>query len=68
MDFIDANLFAKLVKLAEKSGEKIDNFLWLSVFGKLREADHVCVEQRYIFERVNHTLVIHYALQHMQWH
>jgi len=50
MNFIDSNLFAKLVKLAEKSGEKIDNFLWLSVFGKLREADHVCVEQRYIFE------------------
>jgi hypothetical protein len=50
MDFIDANLFTKLVKLAEKSGEKIDNFLWLGVFGKLREADHVCVEKRYIFE------------------
>ena len=58
MHLINADLFAELVKLAEKTRKEIDNLLRFSIFGELGEAYHVGVEESYVFKSINNTLVV----------
>jgi len=50
VDFVNSDLLAQLVKLAEKTRQETDDLLWLGVFRELCKADHVCVKKSYVFE------------------
>ena len=68
MHFVDSDLLAELVELAEKTRKQVNNLLRLVSSGELCEADHVGVEECYVFKRVNHTLIVQNALQYVLWH
>lgn len=66
--FVDADLFAKLVKLAEETGKEIYYFLGLCVLREFSEANHVCVEQCDIVEWVDDALIVLDTRKDMQRH
>ena len=59
MHLVDPFRVNQLVKLAEQLGEQLYDLLRaLDVFAEGSEADHVCVEKRYVVDLLDDALVV----------